>query len=148
MLGICAILALSNVGSEVAFTALISLPTVALNLSCLIPIFHLTVRMLNGEHPSVRTLQVGQVGLPVNFLAMAFALYCVVWMPFPPVKPVTSQTVNYAGPITIGVVLLAMLDCFTNGKKRFKVPTSKYSAEMAVFGKNNKNDRENRSDKA
>lgn len=36
--------------------------------------------------------------------------YCVVWMPFPPVRPVTSQALNYAGLVTMAVVILAMLD--------------------------------------
>jgi hypothetical protein len=30
---------------------------------------------------------------------------------------------NYAGPITIGVILIALADWFTTGKRRFKVPT-------------------------
>jgi hypothetical protein len=30
---------------------------------------------------------------------------------------------NYAGPIFIGLVLLALLDWFTTGRKRFVVPT-------------------------
>lgn len=30
---------------------------------------------------------------------------------------------NYAGPITIAIILIALADWFTTGKKRFTVPT-------------------------
>lgn len=130
VLGICCILALVNIGSSVAFQALISLPTVALSLSYLIPIGHLVMRKVRGKHPRYGPFKLGRWGIPINTLALAYAMYCVFWMPWPPLYPVTSKTMNYAGPITIVVIILAVLDWFTSGKKRFSIPQSQYSTEM------------------
>lgn len=44
--------------------------------------------------------------------------------------PVTSANMNYAGPITIALIVIALVDWFTTGKKRFEVPTGQYQIEM------------------
>jgi hypothetical protein len=65
----------------------------------------------------------GKWGLPINAFSLCYILYILIWTPFPPSRPVTAETMNYAGPITIGVILIALADWFTTGKRRFKVPT-------------------------
>ncbi len=35
----------------------------------------------------------------------------------------TAETMNYAGPLCIAVMLFALLDWFTTGRRRFVVPT-------------------------
>ena len=47
----------------------------------------------------------------------------VIFIPFPVVLPVTAATMNYAAPILGFVMLLALIDWFTSGHKRFEVPT-------------------------
>jgi amino acid transporter len=119
----CALLALVNIGSTIAFTALVSLPTVALYVSYFIPILLLVLRKLAGKHPQYGPFKLGKWGLPINLFSLLFIVYILIWTPFPPERPVTAETMNYAGPITIAVVLLALVDWFTTGKNRFKVPT-------------------------
>lgn len=41
--------------------------------------------------------------------------------------PVDAQNMNWAGPITLAVILLALLDYFTGGKTRFKVPSENFN---------------------
>lgn len=120
---VCAVLALINIGSTVAFTALVSLPTVAIYISYFIPIFLLTLRKLQGQHPRYGPFTLGRWGLPINIFSLCYILYMLCWLPFPPERPVTTKNMNYAGPITLGVVVIALLDWVTTGRKRFTVPT-------------------------
>lgn len=119
---VLAILSLLNIGSSVAYAALISIPTVALCISYIIPITLLTIRKLMNDHPRYGPFKLGRWGIPINLWAIAFLTYCLIWTPFPTMYPVTAENMNYAGPITIAVILLALLDWFTSGKKRFKIP--------------------------
>lgn len=120
---ICALLALINIGSTVAFTALVSLPTVALYVSYFIPISLLVLRKLAGKHPKYGPFKLGRWGLPINLFSLAYIVFVLIWIPFPPGRPVTAQSMNYAGPLFLGVVFLALGDWFTTGKTRFKAPT-------------------------
>lgn len=61
--------------------------------------------------------------MPINIWAIIFLCYCCVWVPSPTMHPVTSETMNYAGPITVGIILIVLLDWFTTGKTRFRVRT-------------------------
>jgi choline transport protein len=60
--------------------------------------------------------------MPVNIIGLAWGIYCVTFLPFPPFLPVTSETMNYAGPIMAGVICLALGEWFTFGHKRFVLP--------------------------
>ncbi|OAL49105.1 amino acid transporter [Pyrenochaeta sp. DS3sAY3a] len=120
---VCA-LSLINLGSAVAFNALIALPLLALYISYLIPIVLLTLRQLSGNHPTYGPWSLGRWSVPIKLFSILYLVYVIVFLPFPTVRPVTRLTMNYAGPIMLGAILLALLDWFTTGRKRFKVPTT------------------------
>jgi len=124
---ILCLLSLLNLGSSVAFGAIISLPGLGLCISYLIPITLLTIRKLKGEHPRYGPFKLGRWGLPINCFAICFLIWCLWFIPFPSYYPVTSDNMNYAGPITLGVIALCLLDWFTTGKKRFRVPTQDFN---------------------
>jgi amino acid transporter len=126
----CCLLSLINLGSAVAFNALIALPMLALYTSYLIPIVLLTMRQLTGKHPKYGPWRLGRYSVPVKLFSICYLLYVIVFLPFPTVRPVTSLTLNYAGPVMLGVVCVALLDWFTTGKKRFQVPTAAMEAEV------------------
>lgn len=44
------------------------------------------------------------------------------WIPWPIVLPVTAETMNYAGPVFLAVVVMALADWFIGGHKRFEIP--------------------------
>jgi choline transport protein len=46
----------------------------------------------------------------------------IIWLPFPTSLPVTKDTMNYAAPVWFGFVLLALVDYFISGHKRFQLP--------------------------
>lgn len=59
-----------------------------------------------------------------------YLLFCFVWTLFPRMYPVTTEILNFPGPITIVILLLALLDCFAAGKRRFDVPKPPYTIEI------------------
>ncbi|KAF2750888.1 amino acid transporter [Sporormia fimetaria CBS 119925] len=127
---ISVILSLINLGSTVALSAILAIPSVVLLLSYFPPIFHIAMRKLSGRHPRYGPFKLGSWGLPLNCIGMAFSLYAAFWAAFPSSYPVSNKNMNYAGPVCIALVLFALLDWFTTGKKRFEVPVGAYSIEM------------------
>lgn len=55
---------------------------------------------------------------------MVYLVYVIIFVAFPASKPVTSLNMNYAPPILIGFLLIAMVDWFARGRKTFEVPTA------------------------
>jgi len=55
---------------------------------------------------------------------MVYLVYVIVFVAFPASKPVTSLTLNYASPILVGFLLIAMVDWIFRGRKMFEVPTA------------------------
>lgn len=120
-----AALGLIHIGSTQAFNAVLALQTLGFNLSYIIPIAFILVRKLEGRHPSYGPFKLGRWGIPINLFALTYGTFICIFLPFPPVRPVTAQSMNYAGPILGAVLLIALVDWVVSGRKRFVVPTSK-----------------------
>lgn len=115
---------LINLGSTVALEAILSLSAVGLYLSYMMPILFFMIKRYQGEIPTHAPFRLGKWGLPINLFALAFGLLVIIFLPFPSFLPLTWNTMNYAGPILGVVIILAAVDWFTTGKRRFVVPTS------------------------
>ncbi|KAF7521559.1 hypothetical protein G7054_g12410 [Neopestalotiopsis clavispora] len=120
------LLSLIYIGSVTAFNAIISLQTLGVYASYILPISFLLLRKLRGPEPPYGPFKMGAWGVPVNVFALCYLLFIVTWMPFPSVLPISSNNMNYAGPIFGGIVLLALGDWFLNGRKRFQMPVKVY----------------------
>lgn len=55
---------------------------------------------------------------------MVYLVYIIIFVAFPASRPVTSLSMNYAPPILIGFLVIAMVDWFARGRARFEVPTA------------------------
>lgn len=119
---LCCLLTLINIGSTTAFYAIISLSTLSLYISYIVPIALLLIRKLEGRHPSYGPFRLGRWGIPINMFAIAYGLYIVVWLSFPVMLPVTSATMNYASPLWFAGFLFALANWFISGRKHFRVP--------------------------
>jgi hypothetical protein len=86
------------------------------------PALLVIVRRFEGRYPAPGPWSLGKWGLPVNILGLAWGIYCVTFLPFPPFLPVTGESMNYAGPIMAAVICIALGDWFTHGHKRFVLP--------------------------
>ena len=107
--------------------AILSLSTLALYVSYLIPIILLVMKRLRKEPIAFGpfklgqyiplaaaasiielTIEAGRAGLWINIYAIVFAIYIVIFLPFPVATPVSAQSMNYAGPVFIGTNPLHM----------------------------------------
>ena len=116
-----ALLALINIASTTAFFACISLSTIALYISYIPPITFLLTQKLMGVFTPAAHWNLGVFGIPINIFAICYAIFMITWLPFPTALPVTKETMNYAAPVWIGCILLALADYFISGHKRFRL---------------------------
>lgn len=117
--------------SPIAAEAVFSLATVALDLSYGLPIFF---RMIFAGHegvdfkPGPFYMGDGWLSKVINWVAVIYIVFECVILSIPAVYPVTKETMNYAGPITIGVMLLGAAWYLVFARRHYFGP-----AEMVEF---------------
>ena len=116
------LLSLINIGSSTAFNAIISLATVALYVSYIIPIFCPVLKRLSGEKIVWGPWTLGRFGLVINVFALCYSVYICIFLPFPSQQPVTAVNMNYAAPVFGFVILFAVADWFLRGRKIYVGP--------------------------
>lgn len=105
---IAALLSLLNIGSStyIAFSAIISLSTLAVYLSYAIVLACVLHARLNGRFvPGPWNL--GRAGSVVNLLGLIYTIYIMIWLPFPNYLPVTAANMNYCGPV-FGAIMVGV----------------------------------------
>ena len=131
------LLAIINIGSTTAFYAIISLSTLSMYISYIFPIVFFLIRKLEGRHPAYGPFRLGQWGIPINIFALAWAIFMIIWIPFPVTLPVTKDTMNYSAPVWIACFLFAIGDWFISGNKRFQVPAQVENDDQYDQDRNN-----------
>ncbi|KAJ5389497.1 amino acid/polyamine transporter I [Penicillium cataractarum] len=112
------------IGSTAAFNAILSLSTLGLYISYLIPLVLLVVKRLTAPQDIPQgTFSLGKLGLPMNLVAILFATYFAIFLPFPSTLPVTAENMNYAGPVLGFVMLFACGDWIVRGRHKWEGPT-------------------------
>lgn len=116
---LASLLSLLNVGATttyVAFSAIVSLSTLALCLSyaivlaCLLRA-RLVRRVAGPGGDGQQQFRPGRwrwgrrTGLFVNVVGLVYTVYVMVWLPFPNYLPVTAANMNYSGPVFALMVL-------------------------------------------
>ena len=97
------LLMLINIGSTTAFYAIVSLSTLALYISYIIPMVFFTLAKLRGDHIPYGPFHMNKaLGLATNFFGITWAVFIVIFLPFPPLLPVTASKMNYAGKQSLG----------------------------------------------
>lgn len=95
----------------------------SLYISYLIPILFLVIHKIRGFPIPYGPFKLPRgLGLPTNVFALSYGIFIAIWLPFPPAVPVDAVSMNYGGPVLGFVILLAILDWFIGGKRRFSVP--------------------------
>ncbi|KAJ5792528.1 amino acid permease [Penicillium pulvis] len=112
-----------QIGSTAAFNAILSLSTLGLYISYLIPLILLVLKRFTAPQDIPRgTFSLGKFGLPINLLAILFATYFSIFLPFPATVPVTAENMNYAGPVLGFVMLFACGDWVVRGRHKWQGP--------------------------
>jgi choline transport protein len=126
---ICFVLSLIYIGSTTAYNAIISLTSIGLHVSYLLPITFIMLRKIRGPPVAYGPFSLGKWGVPVNMFALVYLVYVIIWMPFPTILPVTGANMNYAGPILLAIIICGITDWFVSGHKRFEFPVPRYIPE-------------------
>jgi len=132
------LLSLINIGSSVALNAILSLSTMALYTSYIIPISCLIFMRLRVKDKVYDSLagqadvseerlifgpwNLGKWGMLINVVALCYASLLVPFMALPTLLPLTRDTMNYAGPIFGFVLCFASVDYLVRGRKVFVGP--------------------------
>ncbi|KAK3112776.1 hypothetical protein LTR53_010592 [Teratosphaeriaceae sp. CCFEE 6253] len=128
------LLSLINIGSSIALFAILSLSTLALYISYFIPIGLLILKRLRKEHIDFGPFTLGSFGIWINLFAFAFGVFIVIFLPFPATTPVNATTMNYAGPVFLGLVMVALIDWFVRGRNHYVGPTQETIIGLAWVG--------------
>jgi amino acid transporter len=120
---ITALLSLINIGSLVAFNAIISLQIVSLmftyfcSLSCV-----LYRRIYHSELLPVARWSLGRWGPLVNGVGLAYVVFAFFWSFWPNETPVDAETFNWSLVMFLGVFMLALVMYAVEGKKVYVGP--------------------------
>ncbi|KAJ5162885.1 amino acid/polyamine transporter I [Penicillium coprophilum] len=119
-----------QIGSTAAFSAILSISTLGLYISYIIPLILLVFkRFMAPQDVPQGSFTLGKLGLPMNLLAILFATYFAIFLPFPSTLPVTAENMNYAGPVLGFVMLFACGDWIVRGRHIWQGPTVKAWAQ-------------------
>ncbi|TFK82831.1 APC amino acid permease [Polyporus arcularius HHB13444] len=118
---------LLDLASPIALNAIFAMTAMALDLSYIIPIF---CRRWYRNHPEVQFIPGpfymgdGAMGWIANVTCILWTCFVCIIFALPTTLPVTADTMNYAAPITGGVVLLSLVWYAVGGRRHYKGPQS------------------------
>lgn len=128
-LGLCILLLLPVIGSPIAFYALASTATIAVDTSYIIPILGKLTVGAKDFKPGEWNL--GRFSVPLGIFVCVWISVLFVVLCLPQYYPVTAATFNFA-PVMIGfITLLAFISWFAWGRKWFTGPQRLVSHEEA-----------------
>ena len=121
---ITVLIALINIGSSAAFNAVLSLDTLALYISYLVPVLFMLIKRIRAPS-DIRwgPFTLGRFGIPINFFAILYGTYITIFLPWPETQPVTASSMNYGAPVFGIALIFAVIDWFFRGHKKWNGPT-------------------------
>jgi choline transport protein len=130
---VCLLISLIQIASTTAFNAILSLQTLALTISYLLPTLFLAIKRVRGQSLPRGPFNLGKrFGLLLNLFGVVYAIYIIIFLPFPPILPVTGSNMNYSG-VVVGIVLIwALSDWILNGRKRWTGPKGRFGDSSAT----------------
>jgi choline transport protein len=123
---ITCLLALINIGSSVAFNAIISLQLMALMATYSISIgCVLYQRTLGGsKHLPIARWSLGKWGVPINTIAFVYSIFIFFWTGWPGAANPTVQTFNWSVVMFGGIAIISGLYYFFHGRHHYKGPVA------------------------
>ena len=124
---------LINIASSTAFSAIISLTTVSLYASYILPIAIMIWRWLRNDEPKFGPYTLGRYGLLVNVIAILWGTFAVIFEVFPTEMPVTAANMNYASLMFGSTVIFSLATWFLYGGKTFQGPVNELDGGDVAF---------------
>lgn len=117
------ILSFINIGSDVAFNAIISLNLVSLMISYSVSIGCVLYRRI--YHPELlphSRWSLGRAGVAVNAGGLLYSLYAFFWCFWPNATPVDAPSFNWAVVMFMAVFFISLVDYVFRARKHFTGP--------------------------
>ena len=117
------LLSLINIGSNVAFNAIISLNLVSLMLTYSTSIGCLLYRRL--RHPELlprARWTLGRWGIPANIGGLAYAMFAFFWCFWPNGTPVDASSFNWSVVMFLALAIVSLVYYWVKGRKEFTGP--------------------------
>ncbi|KAJ5592033.1 uncharacterized protein N7459_002402 [Penicillium hispanicum] len=120
---ISGLLSVINIGSEVAFNAIISLNvaalmyTYAVSISCVI---YRKIYCPNSLPP--RRWSLGRLGLGINLIGLLYVCFALFWSFWPPTPSTTVQDFNWSVVIFVGVFVVSLVMYRFHGRRQYSGP--------------------------
>ncbi|KAF2807267.1 amino acid transporter [Mytilinidion resinicola] len=126
---ITALLSLINIGSDVAFNAIISLQVVAIMISYMVSVgCVLYRRVFYPEMLPTARWSLGRWGVLVNSLGLAYVTFTFFWSFWPTTTPVDVASFNWSVVMFVGVFIICIVMYFVQGKKVYFGPVKQIRA--------------------
>ncbi|PGH16040.1 hypothetical protein AJ79_02020 [Helicocarpus griseus UAMH5409] len=119
---ICSLLSLINIGSSVAFNALVSLGVAALVGSYIISTACILHRRLSGGYLPPARWSLGRWGVTLNAIAVVYLSLVFAICFFPPSREVTVEGMQWSSLIFGSVVIFSTIYYFIYGRKVYDGP--------------------------
>ena len=103
------LLGLINIGSTVAFSAIVSLTIAGLFTSYLIPISLMIIKRIQGDHIHWGPWRLGRSGIWINIASACFLTISIVFSFFPPALPVTPVSMNWSVVVFMGSIFVGLI---------------------------------------
>jgi len=119
-----ALLGLLNIASTAAFSAILSLSVVALQISYLMPVTAILWLRLRASKDIVWSpwrLR-PSVGMAANMISICYTTLTVAFLPLPPTRPVTARNMDYARAVLGSVLIACTIGWFGHGRKQYRGP--------------------------
>ena len=116
------LISLIDLGSYVAFNAIISLQLISLFATYDVAIGTLIYRRLRGPPLPKRRWSLGRFGLAVNIFAFFYGLFALAFIVLPGGPAFSTSTFNWGPVMFVGVMAIALAYFFAGGRKTFSGP--------------------------
>ncbi|KAF2112669.1 amino acid permease 2 [Lophiotrema nucula] len=116
-------LSLINIGSDVAFNAIISLNVSSLMITYMFSIGAVLYRRI--RHPELLPRcrwSLGRWGIPVNAGGFLYSTHAFFWSFWPNATPVTAVDFNWSVVMFMGVAFICMIDYVVRARKQYTGP--------------------------
>ena len=120
------LLGLINIGSSVAFNAIVSLVVAAYFGSYMVPISIVIYKRITGAPLQMGPWNLGKWGLPINIFSMVWLIITWMFSFFPIAVPVIPASMNWSSTLWGGLMGFGTIWYFAFQRKKFTGP--------AIFG--------------
>lgn len=127
---ITCLLSLINLGSSVAFNAILSLTVGAILSSYIISISCVAIRKIRGDPLPHARWSLGRAGLACNIIAVAFLLLVYAFSFFPLAPNPEPKSMNWSSLLYGSVILFSICYYFIFGRHAYEGPVVLVNKEM------------------